>query len=544
MLRHLCLPLLFAAAAQGAVNFGSLLREMTDRTVVTHWPASEYQSLQASSSNRASKTPDDPHGWFANSDCNFEIRKETTAGRTECVLMEHAGPGVLTRIWTPFFQNGFGDRKGTDIRIYIDGETEPRIHGNMIELLTGKGLVKPPFAQPTARAGVLYLPIPFAKSCKVTRENSSFYYIINYRAYAPGTAVESFHPDLLESQAALLEQTGKELLAPTAFTGGTQVAMSRPLAAGESARLELPAGPAAVRHLEFKLEAARLPLALRSTVLEMEFDGEAAVWCPLGGFFSNVNGIDPPHRMWERETRADGTLVCRWIMPYQKNATLRLHNLAQAPVTVAVKGVVSPWEWTPDSLHFRTNWWTDEPYPPRPVRDLNFITVTGRGIHVGDTLVVLNPLWSWWGEGDEKMYVDGDHERRFPSHFGTGTEDYYGWAGGEVPTRKDEFSAPFAANVRVGGETRGWPAGKEPHTHGYNICSRTRSLDATPFTRRFTFDMEAFNMIGTPDAYLQYALVTHWYGAPGATHNRPPLPAAAALPVPQVEDVIEFTNRP
>jgi hypothetical protein len=542
MLRHLLLPLVLVTAAHGEVTFASLLQEMTDRTVVTHWPATEYQSLQTSSTNRASKTPDDPNGWFANSDCNFELRKETTAGRTECVLMECYGPGVLTRIWTPFFQNSLGDLKGTDIRIYIDGETEPRIHANMIELLTGKGQVKPPFAQTTVRAGVLYLPIPFAKSCKVTREDSSFFYIVNYRAYAPGTVVESFQPDMLKKQAALLERTGKELVQPTAFTSGTLLAMTRQIAAGESTLMKLPAGPSAVRHLEFKLEATNLPVALRSTVLEMNFDGETTVWCPLGDFFSNVNGIDPAHRMWDRETQSDGTMICRWIMPYRNGATLRLHNLAKAPVTVALNAIVSSWQWTADSLYFHTNWWTDVPYAPRPPRDMNFIDVRGRGMHVGDTLIVLNPLWSWWGEGDEKIYVDEDNERRFPSHFGTGSEDYYGWAGGEVPTRKDEFSAPFVANVRVGGQTRDWPAGKEPYTHGYNVCSRTRSLDATPFARRFKFDMEAFNMVSSPDAFLQYALVTHWYGAPGATHNRPPLPAAAALPVPQTEDVIAFTK--
>ena len=227
-------------------------------------------------------------------------------------------------------------------------------------------------------------------------------------------------------------------------------------------------------------------------------------------FFSNVNGVDPAHRMWERETKTDGTMICRWIVPYQKTASLRIHNLAKSAVTVNLMAITAPWQWTRDSLYFHTNWWTDKPCPPRPVCDMNFIEVKGRGIYVGDTLVVLNPLWSWWGEGDEKIYVDEDIERRFPSHWGTGSEDYYGWAGGEVPTRKDEFSAPFVANVRVGGQTRDWPAGQEPYTHGYNICTRTRSLDATPFARRFKFDMEAFNMIGTPDAFLQYALVTHW----------------------------------
>lgn len=31
----------------------------------------------------------------------------------------------------------------------------------------------------------------------------------------------------------------------------------------------------------------------------------------------------------------------------------------------------------------------------------------------------------WWGEGDEKFFVDGE---KFPSSFGTGSEDYIGYA--------------------------------------------------------------------------------------------------------------------
>ncbi|MGB3117402.1 MAG: hypothetical protein WBE58_01165, partial [Verrucomicrobiales bacterium] len=307
-----CLALLMAAPKVPAeVTFASLLREMTDRSVVTHWPATEYQSLQSSSYNRSSKSPDDPNGWFGNGDCNYEIRKETREGRSESVLMEHEGPGVLTRIWTPFFYQSMKDGKGTDIRIYIDGEATPRVQGNMIELLTGKGMVKPPFAQTTVRAGVLYLPIPFQKSCKITREGNSFFYIVNYRAYAPGTQVESFSPDLLAREAGLLEKTGKELLQPTAFAEGTSLGLNRQMSAGETAVLELPAGPGAIRNLEFKLDASNRPVALRSTVLELIFDGAPTVWCPLGDFFSNVNGLDPAHQMWERETRPDGTLVCR-----------------------------------------------------------------------------------------------------------------------------------------------------------------------------------------------------------------------------------------
>lgn len=36
----------------------------------------------------------------------------------------------------------------------------------------------------------------------------------------------------------------------------------------------------------------------------------------------------------------------------------------------------------------------------------------------------------WWGEGDEKFFVDGE---RFPSTFGTGSEDYIGYAWAAEP---------------------------------------------------------------------------------------------------------------
>ncbi|MCU0781160.1 MAG: DUF2961 domain-containing protein [Akkermansiaceae bacterium] len=41
-------------------------------------------------------------------------------------------------------------------------------------------------------------------------------------------------------------------------------------------------------------------------------------------------------------------------------------------------------------------------------------------------------------EGDEKIHIDDAYEvAKFPSYFGTGTEDYHGWAGGVNPTREE-----------------------------------------------------------------------------------------------------------
>jgi len=176
-------------------------------------------------------------------------------------------------------------------------------------------------------------------------------------------------------------------------------------------------------------------------------------------------------------------------------------------------------------MHFHANWRADDVVPGTPFLDWNFIEITGRGVLVGDQWTVLNPNGSWWGEGDEKIYIDGDFHRNFPSHFGTGTEDYYGWAGGRVPTRVDEFSHPFLSNIRVGG--------LDGRTLGFNICTRHRGLDAVPFVSRLRFDIEAsFGVdIRNPWNLLGYSAVTWWYARPGAVDNRPPLPKAAARPI-------------
>jgi len=308
-----------------------------------------------------------PPAGFANNDSNQVIRYETNQGRTEAVMMEHTGPGVITRIWTPYFYFDYNNRVGTNLRIYIDGETTPRLTTNLIDLLRGNGPVPMPFGQTTTRAGCLYLPIPFRQSIKITQENAAFFYQIHYRAYAAGTTVESFDPSFLTTYQPLIQSTGAELTNPSPFTGGTAVPFNQVIAARQSALVELPSGPSAVRHLQFRLQAANLPQALRSTVLEMSFDDESTVWCPLGDFFSNANGIDPYH-MWEREMQADGTMICRWIMPYQTRANIRIHNLAGAPVSVALLARVAPWTWTPDSFHFHTHSMssvTDRPSPHR-----------------------------------------------------------------------------------------------------------------------------------------------------------------------------------
>ena len=396
--------------------------------------------------------------------------------------MEHQGPGCITTLWTPFFYYGFDDRKGPNIRIYLDGETNPVVNESLIELVTGKGTFKPPFSAQTARAGNSYLPIPFARSCKVTMAAKPFYYHVNYRAYAEGTKVETFTRAGYEAAALDLEKAGQVLTAPPDASQGA-IQESAKVQAGAKLEVKLPAGPAVVRQLTVQVPAAAThPEVLRSTVLAMTFDGEQTVWCPLGDFFCSADSLHPIHT-WQRTITADGTLVCRWVMPYREAAKLQLLILGKEPVEIALRADTAGWHWDDRSMHFHANWRPDDVVAGTPFQDWNYIDIQGRGVFVGDAWTVLNIQGSWWGEGDEKIYVDKAWDKGFPTHFGTGTEDYYGWAGGEVPTRQDEFSGPFLANARVGG--------LDGHTTGFNICTRTRSLDAIPFTERLVFDMES-----------------------------------------------------
>jgi hypothetical protein len=512
------------------VTLRGLLSEMRDPAAAARLPEPDYECLQASSYNRASTNRNQPdrsdHGWFADSDGLGFIRTETREGRTEWVLMEHNGPGCLTKLWTPFFYYDFGNRLGPNVRVYLDGAATPVIDESLVKLVRGEGTFAPPLATPTARAGDSYVPIPFARSCKVTLTGKAFYNLINYRAYPPGTEVETFTRDTFAAAAADVRATGEALTTPPRLTHPearfTRSAVLRP---GGRLVLPLPAGAHALREVVLRLpEAASRPSVLRSTLLTMTFDGEQTVWVPLGDFFSSADSVHP-FQTTQRTVAQPGTFVCRWVMPYQRSGRLTLLNMGDQPVSLSAIFATDPWVWDDRSMHFHARWRPDDLVPGSPFQDWNFIDIRGRGVYVGDSWTVLNPQAGWWGEGDEKIYVDDAWAKGFPTHFGTGSEDYYGWAGGENPTRRDEFSTPFLANVRVGG--------LNADTQGYNICTRTRALDAIPFRRRLVFDMESsFGVdIRHPWDLLGYSVVTFYFARPGAADNRPPQPREAGKPI-------------
>lgn len=519
------------------VTMQSLLREMVNRESITEFSAElPYKTLQASSYNRASVSPDQP-GWFADSDGVFCIRTEKNKkSETEWVLMEDNGPGAITKMWAVCFYYGLGDTTGANLKIYLDGEEEPTIFCNFFELVQGKNFVKPPLAAETRRAGNCYLPIPYAKSCKVTMDKKVFYNIINYRSYPKGTRVKTFSMDEYRRSQNLVDSVNQVLAKgciqddKVSRKALKTFRKQQTLAPGESLRLTVDnkRKSGAVRLLTIRLKADDEAQALRSTVLKTFFDGEQTIWSPVGDFFNIGVGMKS-YRMWERAVETDGTMVCRWVMPYRKQSEWCLENFGKQPVTVEMTVESGPYNWTDRSMYFHASWRMDDPTPGFPLFDYNLVKVEGTGLYVGDQFTVLNPEQGWWGEGDEKVYVDDD---TFPSHFGTGTEDYYGWAGGVVPNPVDEFDEPFLSNVRVA----------SPNSMGYNTCTRTRVLDAIPFKERLDFNIESSGSNRTSWFHLQYAVNTFWYAKPGATSNRKPLPDMAARKLMTLEELQAFNE--
>lgn len=506
------------AQPTGTITLESLLNEMVKRDALARFPQTNYRSAQFSSYDRKSVAPGEP-GWYANHDWSQFIRSEVHAGRTEWVMMDAEGPGAITRFWmgAPIKTRG---PSGT-IRIYLDGADSPVISEEADRLLSGGAFVTAPLSAVRSIGRNLYLPIPYARRCKVTYDRPNYWeskrpedrawYVIESRTYPKDIRVESFTVSDLQRVAATLDRVQRVLTNGDRTAAGQRTdAVVRKLLPGERMQTSIK-GPGAIRALTVRIQAQKMAQALRSTVVTMEFDGESTVWCPLGDFFGSGVGLNP-YRDWWRRVDASGEMVCFWVMPYREGCRIGLHNLGGQTVEATLGPIVqSAWRWDEASMHFHANWRQQYPLETKKQDgiDWNYIEIRGKGVYVGDTLAIHNGSSEWWGEGDEKIFVDGE---RFPSHFGTGTEDYYGYSFGDAGV---VFEAPFHAQPRAEGN----------NAPGHTTNTRTRSLDAIPFERSLKLDMEVWHWAQTT---MAYAATTYWYARPGASCNRPPAPEEAA----------------
>lgn len=503
--------LLAGCAAPQPVSTASLLAEMTDLAGAAEFPRPAFTCRQFSSYDRQSTSAQEQDTWFANRDVDQYLRTEQRAERTEYVMMDTEGPGAIVRIWS-------ANPKGT-LRIYLDRSDSPALEASMADLLGGRVDGFPePLAGQRSRGHNLYFPIPYAEHCKVTSDEGGFYYHVNYRTYPPGTRVVSFDATALNELAGPIMRAAAGLMLPggaggTAPTDERAAPRAEPqfktpgeaLRAGQEVTLWHAEGrPAAIIAWRCRVDAENHDLALRQLLLTIEFDDETTVVCPLGDFFGGGPGPGA-YRSLPLSVAGDGTMSCRWVMPFKSVSHATLRNLGAQEVTVQWDHALSEHRWTGRTMHFHADWRVGRDVPTRPFLDWNYVTIEGQGVFVGAAFAIANPVRAWWGEGDEKIYVDGEE---FPSHFGTGTEDYYGYAW----CSNETFEHAYHNQPRCDG----------PWNYGRCAVNRWHVLDRIPFARSFEFDMELWHWAETIEV-PEMSVVTYWYGRPGATADtRPP----------------------
>ncbi|WP_405604041.1 glycoside hydrolase family 172 protein [Polaribacter sp. Asnod1-A03] len=506
---------------------------MIDRDKQSRYPKIDFRLKQESSYNRVSVSIKDSITWFENHDFNSNdkdknfIRIEENKNQKEWVLMDHKGPGAIVRTWMPFLN---AKKPDTDIqiKIYLDGNDQPILEGNMLTLLNGDGFFPYPFAHKSLRSAVSFFPIPYSKSCKITTTKRPFFYQFTYREYPEGTNIKTFSKDEFNSAKKLINNVGEKLLKPTNFSDGQSINLNTTLSASTEKTIELPKGETAIKNLSLKLGSYQNDEIMRTTIIKIKFDGKETVWCPIGDFFGSGIGLNP-YQNWHNTVAQDGTLTCRWVMPYQTSASISIENLSKTPINIELNTVVDDYTWNEQSMYFNAAWRGQYPVSTRPFSDWNFVKLKGRGVYIGDALTIMNPVEKWWGEGDEKIWIDGED---FPSIFGTGTEDYYGYSWGGIST--DFYEHPFHAQPRsnVYNKLNRKGSNTERNTKGFSTEVRTRVLDVMPFSSSLNFDMEIWSW---SDCDMGYGASVMWYGGSNTTSNRSPN-NKEALNVPKIEN--------
>ncbi|MCW5943337.1 MAG: DUF2961 domain-containing protein [Fimbriimonadaceae bacterium] len=503
--------------AGAPIGVDTLLPEMVDLDHLARRSRPYYACAQASSYDRNAKSP--TQNWFANGDAGQYLRSENRDGRLERVMADLKGPGTIVRIWS-------ANPSGV-LRFYFDGEAEPRLAVKAADLLSGK--VPPmgdPFAYTSSAGWNLYFPIPYAQSLKVTVDNTDndgargMYYHVGYRTYETGTVVRTFDLQDCLGMAPTILTVGRRLLAPPRSDAAGATRLRGP-AAGEEPRgtykaagevlpgrtvpvAELPGG-LAIHRMTFRIanvdpkakwgDPRSFPQMARRLVLRMDFDGERCVDVPIGDFFGVAPGIKP-YANAVFDVSPGGTMTCRFPMPFARQARVSLTNTGSVPIGYQAELAFRAWKWDDDSYHFRAQWNADFG-GTRPMRDMTYLDAKGEGKFVGSSLHVANPVPTWWGEGDEKVFVDGE---TFPSTFGTGTEDYYGYAW----CSPAPFVRPYHAQPRCDG----------PGNRGHTVVNRFHLFDPIPFEKSLRFDMEMWHWA---DVKCTWAYTAFWYAKPGGS---------------------------
>ena len=182
-------------------------------------------------------------------------------------------------------------------------------------------------------------------------------------------------------------------------------------------------GPGVIQHMWITVDDK----FWRDLILRISWDDEAtpSVEVPLGDFFCNG---------WRKRTNINsmpisvnpsGGFNSYFPMPFRQRARVTIEN--RSPHEVGEFFYTINYALTPvadDDAYFHAQFRRINPV--KYGEDVAILEAKGKGHYVGTFLAWQQNSAAWWGEGEFKVFLDGDGE--WPTICGTGTEDYFGGA--------------------------------------------------------------------------------------------------------------------
>jgi hypothetical protein len=226
---------------------------------------------------------------------------------------------------------------------------------------------------------------------------------------------------------------------------------------GETAVLADIPGPAQITHI-WMTQLGHY----RECLLKITYDdaGYPSVCVPLGDFFCMGHGLVNSFQsalfscstFFPYQFNRPAALNCYVPMPFARRAVVELVNESSEPHNQYFYIDYETLEaFPPDTGYFHAEFHRSNPFSgwapgirvnseqadvvnaEHQAWDNNYLILEtkGRGHYLGCNLSVTNFTDTWWGEGDDMIWVDG--YKWPPDLHGTGSEDYFGQAWGMQP---------------------------------------------------------------------------------------------------------------
>jgi len=165
---------------------------------------------------------------------------------------------------------------------------------------------------------------------------------------------------------------------------------------------------------------------LRSTIIRAYWDNQStpSIECPLGDFMGFSHGKVQAYQSFVHSVGENGAFNIWLAMPFVESARITLTNESEKSFNLYYQIDYTINDKHPEDIG-RLHVCFRRENPTQLKRDFEVLPKrSGNGRYIGTVLGVRSLEKNWWGEGEIKIYLDGDTD--FPTICGTGSEDYVG----------------------------------------------------------------------------------------------------------------------